>query len=75
MDGSWLPWPASAGAARREQEPRAFQGGTEARGTARSAYKTTEVYADFAPDPTQGAMWAERAFGSGERPEERARLF
>ena len=26
-------------------------------------YKTTEVYADFAPDPTQGAMWAQRAFG------------
>jgi integrase len=25
--------------------------------------KTTEIYADFAPDPTQGAMWAERAFG------------
>jgi len=28
-------------------------------------YKTTEIYADFAPDPTQGAVWAERAFGSG----------
>ena len=27
-------------------------------------YKTTEVYADFAPDPSQGAIWAERAFGS-----------
>jgi integrase len=27
-------------------------------------YKTTEVYADFAPDPSQGAPWAERAFGS-----------
>ena len=26
-------------------------------------YKTTEIYADFAPDPTQGAMWAQRAFG------------
>jgi len=26
-------------------------------------YKTTEIYADFAPDPTQGAMWAARAFG------------
>src|SRR5687768_15011092 len=26
-------------------------------------YKTTEIYADFAPDPSQGAMWAERAFG------------
>jgi hypothetical protein len=28
-------------------------------------YKTTEVYADFAPDPTQGAIWAQRAFGNG----------
>jgi integrase len=28
-------------------------------------YKTTEIYADFAPDPSQGAMWAERAFGDG----------
>jgi integrase len=28
-------------------------------------YKTTEIYADFAPDPSQGAVWAERAFGSG----------
>jgi len=27
-------------------------------------YKTTEIYADFAPDPSQGALWAERAFGS-----------
>ena len=27
-------------------------------------YKTTEIYADFAPDPTQGAAWAERAFGA-----------
>jgi len=27
-------------------------------------YKTTEIYADFAPDPSQGAVWAERAFGS-----------
>ena len=27
-------------------------------------HKTTEVYADFAPDPSQGAVWAERAFGS-----------
>ncbi len=26
-------------------------------------YKTTEIYADFAPDPTQGALWARRAFG------------
>lgn len=28
-------------------------------------YKTTEVYADFAPSPSQGAAFAERAFGSG----------
>ena len=27
-------------------------------------YKTTEIYADFAPDPTQGALWAQRAFGN-----------
>lgn len=27
------------------------------------SYTTTEVYADFAPDPTQGAMLAEAAFG------------
>ena len=27
-------------------------------------YKTTEIYADFARDPTQGALWAQRAFGS-----------
>jgi integrase len=26
-------------------------------------YKTTEIYADFAPDPSQGAVWAQRAFG------------
>ena len=26
-------------------------------------YKTTEIYADFALDPTQGAVWAQRAFG------------
>ena len=31
-------------------------------------YKTTEIYADFAPDPTQGAVWAERAFGSATDP-------
>jgi len=28
--------------------------------------KTIEIYADFAPDPTQGAMWAQRAFGDVE---------
>jgi len=27
--------------------------------------QTTEVYADFAPDPSQGAAFAERAFGAG----------
>ncbi|MGE0507134.1 MAG: tyrosine-type recombinase/integrase [Solirubrobacterales bacterium] len=26
-------------------------------------YKTTEIYADFAPDPSQEAGWAEAAFG------------
>ena len=26
-------------------------------------YKTTEIYADYAPDPSQGARWAEAAFG------------
>ena len=31
-------------------------------------YKTTELYADFAPDPTQGAVWAERAFGGRDVP-------
>jgi integrase len=29
-------------------------------------YKTTELYADFAPDPTQDGAWAERAFGVGD---------
>jgi integrase len=29
-------------------------------------YKTTEIYADFAPDPTQGALWAQRAFGDDD---------
>jgi integrase len=32
------------------------------------SYTTTEVYADFAPDPSQGAMIAERAFGEGINP-------
>ena len=32
-------------------------------------YKTTEIYADFAPDPTQGALWAQRAFGDEGVPE------
>lgn len=31
-------------------------------------YKTTEIYADFAPDPTQGAVWAQRAFGAAAAP-------
>ena len=31
-------------------------------------YKTTEIYADFAPDPTQGAVWAQRAFGAASPP-------
>jgi hypothetical protein len=32
-------------------------------------YKTTEVYAHFAPDPSQGAEFAERAFGTGTNPD------
>ena len=32
-------------------------------------YKTTEIYADYAPDPVQGARWAEAAFTEDE-PEE-----
>lgn len=24
---------------------------------------TTQIYADYAPGPTNGAIWAERAFG------------
>lgn len=27
-------------------------------------YKTTSIYADYAPDPSQGAKWAEAAFGT-----------
>lgn len=27
-------------------------------------YTTTLIYADYAPDPSQGTVWAERAFGS-----------
>ena len=26
-------------------------------------YKTTAIYADYAPDPSQGRTWANRAFG------------
>ena len=29
-------------------------------------YKTTEIYADYAPDPVQGARWADAAFSSDE---------
>jgi hypothetical protein len=28
-----------------------------------SSAQTTEIYADYAPDPTQGAKFAEAAFG------------
>jgi len=28
-------------------------------------YKTTSIYAHYAPDPTRGAKWAEAAFGEG----------
>lgn len=31
-----------------------------------SDYKTTSIYADFAPDPAPDARWAEAAFGSSE---------
>jgi hypothetical protein len=39
-------------------------------------YKTTEIYADFAPDPSQEAGWAEAAFGDesdeeGDSPDDR----
>jgi integrase len=27
-------------------------------------YATTEIYADYAPDPSQGAAYAQRAFGT-----------
>jgi hypothetical protein len=26
--------------------------------------KTTEIYADFVPEPSQGALWGKRAFGN-----------
>jgi hypothetical protein len=26
--------------------------------------QTTQVYADYAPDPSQGAVWAQAAFGA-----------
>jgi Phage integrase family len=35
-------------------------------------FTTTLIYADFAPDPTGGAAFAERAFGALEAPVERA---
>jgi integrase len=27
-----------------------------------SSYQTTEIYADYAPDSTMGAAWAQRVF-------------
>lgn len=33
-------------------------------------YKTTEIYADYAPDPVQGARWAEAAFAEEDDEEE-----
>jgi integrase len=33
-------------------------------------YKTTEIYADYAPDPVQGARWAETAFADDEAEED-----
>ena len=35
-------------------------------------YKTTLLYADFAPDPSQGARWAEEAFGAKDEGAESA---
>ncbi|MEZ5077220.1 MAG: site-specific integrase [Solirubrobacterales bacterium] len=35
-----------------------------------SDYKTTEIYADYAPDPVQGARWAEAAFAEDEAEED-----
>ena len=32
--------------------------------------KTTEIYADYAPDPVQGARWAEAAFSDDEEEED-----
>ena len=31
-----------------------------------SDYRTTSIYADYAPDLTQGAVWAARAFPPGD---------
>ena len=32
-------------------------------------YRTTSIYADYAPDPSQGALYAARAFGGArEKP-------
>jgi len=28
-----------------------------------SDYRTTSIYADYAPDPSQGALYAAKAFG------------
>jgi hypothetical protein len=33
-----------------------------------SNYQTTLAYADYAPDPSHGTAWAERAFGSRPNP-------
>lgn len=33
-------------------------------------YKTTEIYADYAPDPVQGARWAEAAFAEDDKEED-----
>lgn len=30
-------------------------------------YKTTSIYVDYAPDPSQGAKWATKAFGEAPR--------
>ena len=35
-----------------------------------ASIQTTEIYADYAPDPSQGRKWAQLAFGGGDQPEE-----
>lgn len=35
-----------------------------------SNYQTTLAYADYAPDPSRGTLWAKRAFGAGTEPVE-----
>ena len=32
-------------------------------------HSTTQIYADFAPDPSNGRVWAESAFGDADAPQ------